>query len=123
MATITFPYNLATVLFGGYERLPDSDVDRTPFDDGSIRQAITRTRVFEVRRFNFVVMVTDKAALDTWLRVNNNQWFNFDDVEDGVTRDVRIRGGRAAVRMVAVDGELWMGEEYFRGEMELEGYW
>ena len=122
MAAIDWPWNLVTILLAGFEYQPDPDVERTSFEDGSIRQATIRTRSYDVRRFEFVVMASNYDAFDAWLRANSNELINFRDPTDKVVRDVRIRGGRASVSLRAVEGQRLRRERFWRGSIELEGY-
>ena len=123
MAAINWPWDLVTILLNGFEYQPDSDVERTTFEDGSIRQAKTATRSYDVRRFEFVVVASNYVAFDTWLRANGNKLVNFRDPVDKGVRDVRIRGGRAAVSLRAVTDQRLRRERFWRGNIELEGYW
>lgn len=115
---------IAVIHLDGYGRTPDSDVSRTPFEDLSVRQAKIARRVMDVRSFTFSVKLSDKATMDQWLRDNTNTWFDFADLEDQATRQVRIRGGQGTVEMVAgPEGRRLNGERFFTGSIELEGYW
>ena len=124
MAAIDWPYALATIEWSGYERGADSDVERTPFEDGSVRQATLVSRSYELRRFTVAVKLSDHQAFEDWLRVNSNTTFNFRDFSDKVIKDVRLRGGRGTVTLRAVGGDERLDGEFFsRGTVELEGYW
>lgn len=123
MAAVDWPYHLATIEWEGYERGADPDVERTPFDDGSARQAQTVSRSYEVRRFTVAVQLSNLDAFEDWLRANSNTTFNLRDIEDRAMRDVRMRGGRGSVVLRAVSGLRLNGERFSRGTIELEGYW
>ena len=124
MAAIDWPWGLTTIEWQSYERGADPDVERTSFDDGSVRQARTVSKSYDLRRFTIVVKQDDKANFDDWLRSNGNDFFNFRDLEDRQIRDARIRGGRGSVRLIAVEGNQRLdGQRFWRGTVELEGYW
>ena len=124
MAAIDWPYHLATIEWAGYERGADSDVERTPFEDGSVRQATLVSRSYELRRLPIAVKLSNMDSFEDWLRVNSNNLFNFRDVEDRLVRDVKMRGGRGAVTLRAVEGTARLDKDrFFRGTVELEGYW
>ena len=123
MAAIDWPWDLVTIFLDGFEYQPDPDTERTQFEDGSVRQAKTVTRSYDVRRFEFVVLASNFAEFDLWLREHGNEFVNFRDPADKMIRDVRVRGGRAAVTRRAVSGQRLRGERFWRGNIELEGYW
>ena len=124
MAAIDWPHDLVTIEWAGSERGADSDVERTPFEDGSVRQSTLVSRSYELRRFSVAVKLTKQQAFEAWLRANSNATFNFRDWSDKVIRDVRLRGGRGTVVLRAVGGDERLdGERFSRGTVELEGYW
>ena len=114
---------IATILLAGYERGSDVGEERTPFEDGSARQATLYTRTYDTRRFDFVVKHSDVAEWNTWLKTNRTRFFSFTDVDDQQTRQVRIRGGAGTVTLTYVDGQRYKGERFWRGSVLLEGWW
>ena len=114
----------ARILWDGFSVTPDNDVHRTEFDDGTVRQAKSLSRVLRVRAFDFQVKASDKAAFNTWLEDNTATSFGFWDTDDEMQRTVKIRGGQGNVPMVADgSGARYDGERFWRGHVELEGYW
>ena len=122
MAAIDFPYSLCTIEYPNFEYGADNDVERTPFEDGTVRQAQIVSRSFDTRTISVVVKQSDLSAFHAWLRANANSFVNFRDVSDMTIRDVRIRGGRAGVSLVAVQNQRLDGERFWRGQMTLEGF-
>ena len=122
MAAIDFPYTLCTVEYPGFEYGADSDVLRTTFEDGSVRQAVTQSRSFDTRTISIAVKQSNLDSFLGWLRTNANSFLNFRDVHDQTIRDVRIRGGRAGVALRAVENERLDNERFWRGQMVLEGF-
>ena len=122
MAAIDFPNTLAVVEYPGFEYGADSDVIRTTFEDGTVRQGKTVSRSFDTRTFSIVVKQSNLTMFRAWLRTNANSFLNFRDVDDKLVRDARIRGGRGSVRLVAVQGERLDGERFWRGQIVMEGF-
>ena len=124
MASVDWPWSLVDIQWEDYETGPDPDVDRTPFEDGAVRQATTVSRPLESRQFNVIVKHSNKAAFDTWTRTNSNKWFNFRDVTDKAVRDCRLRGGRGSFKLrAAPDTRRYQGDRYWTGTVEIEGFW
>ena len=81
MAAVDWPWHLATIELAGYERGGDPDVERTPFEDGAVRQATTVSKSYETRSFTVAVKHSNKDAFQDWLRANTNTDINFRDFE------------------------------------------
>ena len=122
MAAIDFPYSLCAVEYPGFEYGADSDVIRTTFEDGAVRQAVTQSRSMDTRTISIAVKQSNLDGFLGWLRTNGNEFVNFRDVHDQTIRDVRIRGGRAGVALRAVQNERLDNERFWRGQMVLEGF-
>ena len=123
MAAVDWPWALATVEWSGYGRTSDPNVRRTELEDGAVRQVKRVSRPLEVRTITVSVKQSNLDAFNDWLRANANGFFNWHDIEDDTVRDARIRGGAGAVNLVAVAGNRLDDERFFRGTLQLEGYW
>ena len=116
MAAIDWPWALAEILADNYEVRVDSNVTRTPFEDGFIRQARSNVNPAEVEAFTVRVTGANLQAFRAWAKANAHQWFNFPTREDEVVRDHRIRGGYGSIalrrtREKAIDeSAVWTGE-------------
>ena len=121
MAAIDWPWNLATIEFAGYTFGSGPDVDRTPFEDGAIRQEEIADSPMDNRNFRIKVKESNLTAFRTWLKNNGASWFNFRDFEDGTTRERRIVGGRRAVQLRGVDDGTYLDDEiYSQADVILE---
>ena len=101
-----------------YSLQQDSDVERTTLEDGAVQQARRYTEAFDARRISVVLTETDYPRWMTWARQYGHTWFAWRDTEDGVVRQVRIRGGLGAVERRA---EVHGGQRVWWLGMELEG--
>ena len=97
----------------------DSDVARTTLEDGAVQQVHRYTEAFDVRKVEAVLKTdADYVRWMAWARQYGHTWFAWRDTEDGVTRQVRIRGGVGAVERVS---SVHAGQRIWRLRMELEG--
>lgn len=103
-----------------YSETVEQNVARTSFDDGAIAQKRTAARDWKLRSFDIFVTAANLATFQTFLTTWAHRDFAFVDL-DGMTRQVRVRGGNGSVSLEAQSGRL-NGERYFRGSIELEGY-
>ena len=109
----------ARVAADGYGLRRDRDVDRTPWDDGMIRQARRYTAALETRRVTVALdSDADLARFREWTREHAAGWFAWTDPEDGVTRRARVRGGAAGVEYAAA---VRAGRRTWEARLELEG--
>ena len=122
MAAIDFPWGLATVLLEDNATSQDPDTRRTPFEDGAVAQHEFTTRAFDIRRVKIAVIEPNLTAFKSWLRTNGNAIFNFTDLHDQVSRDVKIRGGAGSVQLVYERDRRLNGERYWTATIELEGF-
>ena len=120
MASADWPWDLAVIDFDGYTAGSAPDVERTPFEDGAVRQEETADSPMDNRSFRISVKQSNLVAFRAWLAANGAGWFNFRDFEDATVRERRIVGGRAAVQLRGVDGEYLDGELFWRAEVQLE---
>ena len=110
----------AAVEADGYGAGQDTDVARTPFDDGLVRQERRFTAALGVRRITAnLVDDADFRSFRVWAAANAHRWFAWTDPEDGVAREVRVRGGAGGIdyRAHAVGGRRW-----WEASLELEGH-
>ncbi len=122
MAALDWPWNLATILLEDYGLGREPDTRRTPFEDGAIAQHTFTTRSFKRRMAKIAVTHANLAAFNSWLETNGNKIFNYTDLEDQTSREVKIRGGQGAVNLRYVRNQRLGGERYFMATVELEGY-
>lgn len=102
-----------------YGQQQDSDVARTTLEDGAIQQVRRHTEAFDVRQVEAVLKSdADYVRWMAWARQYGHTWFAWRDTEDGVVRQVRIRGGVGAVQRQAV---IHGGQRTWRLTLELEG--
>ena len=123
MAAVDWPWALATLEWSGYGRTSDANVRRTELEDGAVRQVKRVSRPLDVRTITVSVKQSNLDAFNDWLRAYAHGFFNWHDIEDDTVRDARIRGGAGAVSLVAVSGDRLDNERFFRGTLQLEGYW
>ena len=125
MASIDWPWGLASIEAQGYTYRHDTISRRTELEDGAIAQKRFVSRGFHIRRFNVLVKHSKLDDFLDWIETNGNTFFNFRDLRDPtISREVRIRGDAAAVAMVFDStSERLDGERFWRGGIELEGFW
>ena len=72
----------------------DTDVERTPFDDGMVRQE---------KRYTAALLESDAdlVRFRTWARQHAHTWFAWQDPEDGTVRNARVRGGAGGIAYTA----------------------
>lgn len=110
----------ARVLGDGYGLGQDSDVERTAFDDGAVRQEKRFTSPLETRRVQgYLDSDADLARFRAWAQEAAHAWFDWRDTEDGVTRRVRVRGGAGGIRYTA---RVRGGGRTWDFQLELEGF-
>ena len=115
----TWP-DYAVIEADGYRLTRDPDVARTPFDDGMVRQEKRFTAALDTRRIT--ALLADDNALTrfrTWAEDHAHEWFAWTDTEDGVAREVRVRGGAGGIEYRArVDA----GARRWEASLVLEGF-
>ena len=119
MAAAIWP-TAAAVEADDYVLSQDTDVERTAFESGAVRQARRYTSALMARAIR--AHLDDDAALAAfraWARARAHGWFAWPDPHDGVWRRVRVRGGAGAIRYVAhVEG----ASRRWEAELTLEGF-
>ena len=109
----------AHVRADGYAAVQDSDVARTPFDDGLVRQEKRYSAALSVRRIT--AHLDDDAAylrFRDWAREHAHRWFAWTDPEDGITREVRVRAGAGGI---SVRARVRGNRRAWEAGLELEG--
>ena len=95
------------------------DVARTPFDDGLVRQEKRFSSALTVRRITgWLASDGDLVRFREWAREHAHTWFAWTDPEDGITREVRVRGGAGAIACTA---RVRSGTRTWTVTAELEG--
>ena len=82
---------------GDYELRPQSDVLRTPYDDGAIGQAQIYAYTLLVRRITIELSGADFHSFQSWSAAEAHTWFSWIDPIDGSSRRVRVRGGAGGI--------------------------
>lgn len=109
----------ANVTADGYGRGRDSDVERTPFDDGLVGQEKRFTSAMRTRRVRgWLKSDADQVRFENWAEQNAHTWFAYTDPEDRVQRQVRVRGGAGGIQYNAVVRD---GQRTWDFELTLEG--
>ena len=98
----------------------DNDVERTPFDDGLIRQE---------KRYNSALLTwqvealldsdEDKTRFEGWARENAHIWFAWTDPATGERRNVSVRGGAGGVEYRS---RVYAAQQQWTASMTLEGW-
>ena len=121
---MAWPYDIARIQWDTYQTLADPAYERTPFEDGAIRQARVRSLPYEVSRFDFLVRVPDLPAFRAWRDGEGRGSFDFRDPGAGdMDRTVRIPGGPTSITLQGIGGVRLRGAPVMRGSVELEGFW
>ena len=121
MASVDWPWDLATIRLRDYAIGRDTNVGRTSFETGAVEQKRKHTRVMGTREFQVDVKLSNVVAFETFLDDHAGEFFNFKDFHDKVTREMRIRGGAAGIRLVMAEDRL-DGERYMSSPVFLEGF-
>ena len=80
----------------------ESDVERTPYDDGSVRQAKRFSSVLVGHAIT--VLLDDDGAYNLfrgWAAANAAAFFEFPRSDDGSTAMARVRGGAGGIEYTA----------------------
>ena len=92
-----FP-SYAKLLADGRQRGRDNDVERSPFDDGLIRQEKRFASALATRRVRGWVEADDYERFEAWMEANAHAWFDWRDLGATATRQARVRDGAGGVR-------------------------
>ena len=86
----------------GYGVADDNDVDRTPFDDGLIRQE--RRYASALSALSITVLIAndgDYRRFRAWAGGCAHRWFAWTAPESGSVHQVRVRGGAGGIEYTA----------------------
>ena len=98
---MAFP-DYADIIAGGYGLGRDPDVERTNFEDGFIVQEKRFTSALRTRQVRGLLQSdADLLRFKAWAETEAHTWFAWTDTEDGVSRQVRVRGGQGGISYVA----------------------
>ena len=119
MAALVWPDYVA-VEAEGYGVSDDNNVDRTPFDDGLIRQE--RRYASAMTALSVTLLIAsdaDYGRFRAWARVSAHRWFAWTAPETGQVHQVRVRGGAGGIDYSArVGGD---GRRAWEATLTLEG--
>ncbi len=104
----------------GYGVRDDRTVDRTPFDDGLIRQE--RRYASAMTALDVTVLIesdADYRRFRAWVRETAHRWFAWTAPESGEVYQVRVREGAGGIEYTArVGGD---GRRSWEATLTLEG--
>ena len=104
----------------GYAVADDTDVERTPFDDGLVRQE--RRYASALTALSVTALITgdaDYARFRAWARDCAHRWFAWTAPETGAQHRVRVRGGAGGIAYAArIGGD---GRRAWEATLTLEG--
>ena len=89
----------ARIVAPGYGLGVANDVERTPWDDGYVRQAKIYTASQGLRNTQAIIPGENIVTFRSWLASNAHIPFAWTDPEDGTSRQVRIVGGAGGVSL------------------------
>ena len=119
MAALVWPDYVA-VEAEGYGVSDDNNVDRTPFDDGLIRQERRYSSAMTALSVTLLIAGdADYRRFRAWARVSAHRWFAWTAPETGQVHQVRVRGGAGGIDYSArVGGD---GRRAWEATLTLEG--
>ena len=104
----------------GYGVSDDNNVDRTPFDDGLIRQE--RRYASAMTALSITALLesdADYGRFRAWAREYAHRWFAWTAPETGAVQRVRVRGGAGGIEYAArIGGD---GRRSWEATLTLEG--
>ena len=110
----------AAVEADGYTVADDNDVDRTPFDDGLIRQE--RRYASALSALSITVLIAndgDYRRFRAWAGGCAHRWFAWTAPESGSVHQVRVRGGAGGIEYTArIGGD---GRRTWEAALVIEG--
>jgi len=113
----------ALVEAADYTLAADSNVRRTTFEDGAIRQERQFSGAAVIRRIRARLLTdADQRAFRAWALDHAHSWFDFPAPDDDLAaspapRRVRVRGGLGGIEVVADTSGI---TRTWRAELELE---
>ena len=104
----------------GYGVRDDTDIERTPFDDGLVRQE--RRYASALTALSVRVLIANDAdyrRFRAWARDCAHRWFAWTAPESGDLHQVRVRGGAGGIEYTAqIGGD---GRRSWEATLDLEG--
>ena len=104
----------------GYAVADDTNVQRTPFDDGLVRQE--RRHASALTALRVTTLFADDAdyrRFRAWAADCAHRWFAWTAPEDGSVHQVRVRGGAGGIEYTArIGGD---GRRSWEAALTLEG--
>ena len=86
----------------GYGVRDDPTVDRTPFDDGLIRQERRYSSAMTALAITVLIESdADYRRFRTWARENAHRWFAWTAPESGAVHQARVRDGAGGIEYTA----------------------
>ena len=120
MTSLVWP-SYAAVEADGYAVSDDTNVERTPFDDGLIRQVRRHSSALTV--LSITALLADDAAyrrFRAWAAESAHRWFAWTAPESGSVHQVRVRGGAGGIEYTArIGGD---GRRTWEAALTLEGF-
>ena len=98
----------------------DSDVARSPFDDGLVRQE--RRYASALQTWSITVLIDsddDLARFRAWARKEAHTWFTWTDVTTDEARQVRVREGAGGISFTAF---VSAAQRRWEATLTLEGW-
>ena len=120
MSALVWPA-YAAIEADGYAVAGDRDVDRTPFDDGLVRQErryASAMVALDIRAL--IAGDADLARFRAWARACAHRWFAWIAPETGAPHQVRVRGGAGGIEYTARIGPD--GRRSWEAALTLEGF-
>ena len=119
MSVLVWP-DYAAVEADGYAVSDDTNVERTPFDDGLIRQV--RRHASPLTVLSITALLADDAEyrrFRAWAAGGAHRWFAWTAPESGSVHQVRVRGGAGGIEYTARVGPD--GRRSWEAVLSLEG--
>ena len=120
MTTPVWP-SYAAVEADGYAVRDDTDVERTPFDDGLVRQERRYASALTALAITALLANdTDYRRFRAWAGDCAHRWFAWTAPESGQVHQARVRGGTGGIDYTArIGGD---GRRSWEATLTLEGF-
>ncbi|MDE0392824.1 MAG: hypothetical protein OXI57_12235 [Rhodospirillales bacterium] len=119
MSALVWP-SYAAVEADGYAVSDDTDVQRTPFDDGLVRQERRYSSALTALSITALLANdTDYRRFRAWAGDCAHRWFAWTAPESGQVHQVRVRGGAGGIDYTARIGPD--GRRSWEATLDLEG--
>ena len=98
----------------------DTDVERTPFDDGMVRQEKRYAAALLTWQIEALIdSDVDKARFEVWARETAHTWFSWTDPTTGDLRNVSVRGGAGGIEYRS---RVYAARQEWTASLTLEGW-